>query len=82
MLMLNRMVKKGSKKSYSDPFTQGFEKLMNNPDLNPNSDAFFQMKQASGLSLYDMVSYAGKKKPTQKQIDEQKSQSRLKHLEQ
>ena len=76
------MVNKRAKKTHYDAFSQGFEKLMNNPDLNPNSDAFFQMKEASGLSLYDMVSYAGKKKPTQKQIDNQKSQSRLNKLEQ
>jgi hypothetical protein len=55
---------------------------MNNPDLNPNNPAFLQMKSASGLSLYDMVTYAGKKKPSQKQIDDQKSQARLKQLQQ
>lgn len=69
------------KKQIIDPFTNGLTTLLNNPDLNPHSDAFFQMKSASGLSLYDMVTYAGKKKPSQKQIDEQKSQARLKQLE-
>ena len=69
-------------KKTQDNFTAGLQSLLNNPDLNPHSDAFFQMKSASGLSLYDMVSYAGKKKPTQKQIDDQKSQARLKQLNQ
>jgi hypothetical protein len=69
-------------KRTQDPFTAGLQSLMNNPDLNPNNPAFLQMKSASGLSLYDMVTYAGKKKPTQKQIDDQKSQARLKQLQQ
>ena len=69
-------------KKTQDTFTAGLQNLLNNPDLNPHSDAFFQMKSASGLSLYDMVTYAGKKKPTQKQIDDQKSQARLKQLNQ
>lgn len=69
-------------KKTQDQFTAGLQSLLNNPDLNPNSPAFLQMKSASGLSLYDMVTYAGKKKPSQKQIDDQKSQSRLKQLEQ
>jgi len=68
-------------KKIVDPFSAGLASLMNNPDLNPNTDAFYQMKSASGLSLYDMVTYAGKKKPSQKQIDDQKSQARLKNLE-
>ena len=73
---------KHKKSKIQDPFTSGFERLLNNPDLNPHSDAFFQMKSASGLSLYDMVTYAGKKKPSQKQVDDMKSQQRLKQLEQ
>jgi len=72
---------KHKKTKIPDHFTQGLTALLNNPDLNPHSEAFFQMKSASGLSLYDMVTYAGKKKPSQKQIDDQKSQARLKNLE-
>jgi len=72
---------KHQKKTIKDPFTAGLQTLLNNPDLNPNTEAFHQMKQASGLSLYDMVTYAGKKKPSQKQIDDQKSQQRLKQLD-
>ena len=73
---------KHTKKRTKDAFDIGFEKLMNHPDLNIHSGAFFQMKEASGLSLYDMVSYAGKKKPSQKQIDDEKSKARLNKLEQ
>jgi len=60
------------------------EKLLNNPALNPfsNPATFTQMKEASGLSMADMIAYASGKKRNTKKEDEERSRRRVEQLDQ
>jgi len=56
---------------------------MNNPNLSPmaNPDAFNQMKQASGLGLHELISYASGKKKNTKADDEKRAERRIHALD-
>jgi len=56
---------------------------MNNPNLSPmnNPDAFNQMKQASGLGLHELISYASGKKKNTKAEDEKRAERRINALD-